>query len=162
VTGQKVVGTFGTTAGLTLPVAPIWDGIGDVATNAYAIGEQVVTDIGGGVLNAFQCLVAQPVGAPKPVAGANWSLLAGPFTANVQCGRVLFKATEQVIGAGFSMGLYIPGLVADTPVFVTGQSTGAPVFSARSFTNSIDITIFLNGEAVADRVVYWFSPVTTA
>jgi hypothetical protein len=162
VTGQKVVGTFGTTSGLTLPVAPIWVGVGGLATNAYAVGEQVVSDIGGGVLNAFQCLVAQNVGAAAPAAGANWQLLAGPFTANLQCGRILFKATEQVVAEGFTMGLYIPGMVADTPVFITGQLTDTQAFSARSYVNFIEIKVGLNGAAAADCMVYWFTPTTTA
>ena len=159
VTGQKVVGTFGTTSGLPLPVAQLWDTLSE-----YGVGEIVVSDIGGGVFAAFQCLVVQPAGSAAPVAGANWQQLPGPFTGNLQCGRMVFKPEQMVLAAGFSQGLYVPGMVANTPVFVTGsdQANASYVFSARSFTNAIDITIALNGNPTQLMTVNWFAPTLTA
>jgi hypothetical protein len=164
ITGQKVVGAFGPTSGLTpLPVAPFWSGIGGSSINAYNVGNIVVSDIGGGVFAAFQCLVNQPIESAAPVAGANWQQLVAPFTGNLQVGRALFPGTEMVAETSYTTAIYVPGLPVNSPVFVSAEVRGTwQFFAAATQADVLDISVLLNGTPPANTYVNWFAPVVTA
>jgi hypothetical protein len=149
VTGTRVVGAFGTSVALPMPIARVW-----VGTDTYAVNDVVVYNAVPATPTAWKCLVIQAAGSAAPVAGVNWQQLTGPFSGNTQTGSM--PMTLQAV-TDLGGQLYVPGLAVGAPVLITEAST----VSARTYAcscgaaNVLSVGISANAVAAAAVTLSW-------